>query len=257
MQEMLINQSQSQRSVPIPEPQSRVLTPPIPLPRVASRQSESPVPTPRPRTFPVPAPRRLSTPKNPDPYAATVSYAQHATPSMQSYANAFASDNVPAQISSGTVDTHRVTQDTRQPTTGRRASVTSTPPPPCYSQPHVVPANFPEIQANTVRQEIIYRGPQPTIPDFTRRDPSEFARLKLALTNLLPDEATEVFKYQVLVDHLKLADARLIADSFLNSSTPYSETLAALTERSVDLTSLLWAKLLPLWMHRMFSLATL
>lgn len=197
MQEMLINQSQSQRSVPIPEPQSRVLTPPIPLPRVASRQSESPVPTPRPRAFPVPAPRRLSTPKNPDPYAATVSYTQHATPSMQSYANAFASDNVPVQISSGTVDTHRVTQDTRHPTTGRRASVTSTPPPPCYIQPHVVPANFPEIQANTVRQEIIYRGPQPTIPDFTRRDPSEFARLKLALTNLLPDEATELFRYKL------------------------------------------------------------
>lgn len=74
MQELLINQSESQRSVPIPEPQSRVLTPPVPLPRVASRKSESSVPTPAPRAFPVPA-RCLSTPKNPDPNAATVSYA--------------------------------------------------------------------------------------------------------------------------------------------------------------------------------------
>lgn len=147
---------------------------------------------------------------------------------MQPFANAFGPDNVAAQISSCTVDTHRATQDTRQPTTGRRASVTTTPPPPCYSQPHITPANFPGIQSDTARQEIIYRGPQPTNPDFTRRDPGEFARLKLALTNLLPDEATELFKCQV--DHLKLADARLIAYSFLNSSTPYSDTLAALTE---------------------------
>ncbi|KAI2668771.1 hypothetical protein H4Q32_005566 [Labeo rohita] len=229
MQEMLINQSQSQKSVPIAEPQ--VLLPPIPLPRVASRQSESPVPTPAPRAFPVPAPRRLSTPRDLDPYAATVSYAQHGPPSEHPYANAFASDNVAGQISSSIVDTRRVTQDTRQPTTTRRTSVITTPPPFCYSQPHTTPANFPGTQANTARQEILYRGPQPTIPDFSRRDPSEFARLKLALTNLLPDEATELFKYQVLVDHLKLADARLIADSFLNSSTPYSDTLAALTER--------------------------
>ncbi|ROI15090.1 hypothetical protein DPX16_15531 [Anabarilius grahami] len=61
MQEMLINQSQSQRSTPPPKPQSHVLTPPGLLPRVASRQSDSPVPTPAPRAFPVPAPRTLRT----------------------------------------------------------------------------------------------------------------------------------------------------------------------------------------------------
>lgn len=103
-----------------------------------------------------------------------------------------------------------------------RVSIISTPHCPCCSQPHVAPPNFPEIQPNIARQKIIYRGLQPTIPDFTCRDPGAFACLKLALNNLLPGEATELFKYQVLVGHLKLIDARLIADSFLNSSTPYS-----------------------------------
>lgn len=72
---------------------------------------------------------------------------------------------------------------------------------------------------NIARQELSYRGPQPTIPDFSRKDPSEFARLKLALLNLLPPDATELFKYQLLLDHLKLEEARLVADSFINSVT--------------------------------------
>lgn len=51
------------------------------------------------------------------------------------------------------------------------------------------------------------------------------------MCSLLPADATELFKYQVLVDHLKLMEACLIADSFLNSLTPYSDTMEALTER--------------------------
>ncbi|KAK2908977.1 hypothetical protein Q8A67_004814 [Cirrhinus molitorella] len=98
MQKMLINQSQSQGSVPVTQPQPKALTLPVPLPRVVNRQSESPVPTPAPRAFPVPAPRRLSTSKNSDPYAA--GYAQHAPPLLQSYPNASDPENVAAQISS-------------------------------------------------------------------------------------------------------------------------------------------------------------
>lgn len=45
------------------------------------------------------------------------------------------------------------------------------------------------------KQERIYRGPKPTIPDFIKGDPWEFARLKLSLDNLLPEDATERFKY--------------------------------------------------------------
>ncbi len=76
-----------------------------------------------------------------------------------------------------------------------------------------------------------YRGPKPSIPYLVHKDPSEFARLKLALHNLLPEDASELFKFQILVDHLQLEDAKLIADSFLNSPYPYTETMAALTEK--------------------------
>ncbi len=79
--------------------------------------------------------------------------------------------------------------------------------------------------------EKYYKGPCPTIPYFRNKDPSEFARLKMALDNLLPPDSTEMFKYQVLVDHLKLDDACLIADSFLHSPTPYRDTMMALNER--------------------------
>ena len=38
------------------------------------------------------------------------------------------------------------------------------------------------------------------------------------------------FKYQILVDHLKLEDALLIADSYSKSRYPYTNTMASLTE---------------------------
>lgn len=55
--------------------------------------------------------------------------------------------------------------------------------------------------------------------------------MKIALENLLPFEGTELFKYQILVDHLKFDEARLIADSYLNSPTPYTDTMSALDEK--------------------------
>ncbi|XP_057186686.1 uncharacterized protein LOC130552431 [Triplophysa rosa] len=76
-----------------------------------------------------------------------------------------------------------------------------------------------------------YQGPAPRIPLFVHKDPMEFSRLKLALTNLLPADAPELFKYQILVDHVKLEEACLIADSFINSPRPYMDTMAALTEK--------------------------
>lgn len=86
--------------------------------------------------------------------------------------------------------------------------------PPSPSYPHVEPT---------------YRGPIPTIPNFSSEDPREFARLKIALENLLPVEATERFKYQILVDHLKQENALLIADSYVNSRYPYTNTMRSLT----------------------------
>ncbi len=79
--------------------------------------------------------------------------------------------------------------------------------------------------------EYVYRGPSPSIPRFSRPDPGEFARLRIALTNLLPPDGTELFKYQILVDHLKFEEARMIADAYLNSSTPFTDTMAALHDK--------------------------
>lgn len=82
--------------------------------------------------------------------------------------------------------------------------------------------------------ELVYRGPKPTIPKFIQPDPSEFARLRLTLENLLLPDSTELFRYQILVDHLKLEEAKLIADAYLNSPTPYTDTMRALYDRFVQ-----------------------
>lgn len=66
------------------------------------------------------------------------------------------------------------------------------------------------------------------IPKFTRDDPREFARLRLALDNILPTNAPERFEYQVLCNRLKFKEALLIADSYCNSLYPYSDTMALL-----------------------------
>lgn len=74
----------------------------------------------------------------------------------------------------------------------------------------------------------MYKGPTPTIPDFVHPNPREFSRLKIALENILPANATEKFKFQILTDHLKLEEALLIADSYSHSQTPFTKTMAAL-----------------------------
>lgn len=54
--------------------------------------------------------------------------------------------------------------------------------------------------------------------------------MKLALDNILPPDAPERFKFQILTDHLKCEEALLIADSYSNSLFPFSDTMGALTE---------------------------
>lgn len=87
----------------------------------------------------------------------------------------------------------------------------------------------PSIQLKESAAE--YCGPKPSITYLVHKDPSEFARLRLALHNLLPEDLLELFKFQILVDPLQLEEARLLADSFLNSPYPYTETIEALTEK--------------------------
>ncbi|XP_014882098.1 uncharacterized protein LOC106943301 [Poecilia latipinna] len=82
---------------------------------------------------------------------------------------------------------------------------------------------------NEPQRETTYRGPKPTIPRFTSPDPREFARMKIALENLLPGDATERYKYQILTDHLQCEEASLVADSYCNSRQPYTDTMLALS----------------------------
>lgn len=77
-------------------------------------------------------------------------------------------------------------------------------------------------------QEKIYRGPKPNIPSLTAADPSQFSRPRMALENLLLEDASERFKYHILTDHLKLVEALLVADSYCNSTRPYTDTMQAL-----------------------------
>ncbi|XP_076841847.1 uncharacterized protein LOC143485975 isoform X2 [Brachyhypopomus gauderio] len=79
-------------------------------------------------------------------------------------------------------------------------------------------------------RETTYRGPKPTIPSLTSPDPREFARMKIALDNLLPVNGTERYKYQILTDHLQCEEASLVADSYCNSRQPYTDTMMALTK---------------------------
>ncbi len=95
------------------------------------------------------------------------------------------------------------------------------PQPPCRSLTPSPPPN----------QELMYRGPTPTIPDFIHPNPREFSRLKIALENVLPANATERFKFQILMDHLKLEEALLTADSYCHSQHPYTRTMAALDQQ--------------------------
>ncbi len=99
------------------------------------------------------------------------------------------------------------------------------------SVPAFLPQSEPRVHPGVPSFESVYRGPPPTIPKFTHPDPSEFARLRIALENLLPCDGTELFKYQILVDHLKLEEAKMIADANLNSPTPFTDTMLALCDQ--------------------------
>lgn len=77
--------------------------------------------------------------------------------------------------------------------------------------------------------EKTYRGPAPTTPFLTSPDPKEFSRLRIALDNILSEDATEYFKFQILTDHLKLEEAFLVTthtatQGFL-SHTPWEPSI--------------------------------
>lgn len=69
-----------------------------------------------------------------------------------------------------------------------------------------------------------YRGPTPTTPISVMMIPEN------SLGNVLPDDASESFKFQILLEHLELEDALLVADCYSQSGYPFSNTIIALTD---------------------------
>lgn len=112
---------------------------------------------------------------------------------------------------------------------------------PEYCAPYIAPrhASLPSWLLPSQQHETVYCGPKPSILAFSKGHPREFARLKVALDNLLPEDAKERFKYtsstlhsrlQILVDHLKYEEALLIVDFYSSSLQPYTDTMNSLTE---------------------------
>ncbi|KAJ8369247.1 hypothetical protein SKAU_G00092750 [Synaphobranchus kaupii] len=61
-----------------------------------------------------------------------------------------------------------------------------------------------------------------TFPNFTKKDETEYNMLRMALDNLLDPEETEQYKYHVLLDHLKVDQARCLALAFSKAPDPFS-----------------------------------
>ncbi|RXN21410.1 hypothetical protein ROHU_023989 [Labeo rohita] len=201
------------------------VTPPMPSPRSYSRvvnfqtpQLYRPIPAPRSR-LPPPVTKRQPCPAVPEESSEltedlrnmNISSLSHERPPFTAQYSDLpqlkypdrSPYSLPRQLSEFMVPT----QDQRRPAHAE------------YSSDHLLPSST---------QEKIYRGPAPTIPCLTSPDPREFSRLRIALENMLPDDVTERFKFQILTDHLKLEEALLVADSYSNSRFPFSNTMKAL-----------------------------
>ncbi|KAL1255106.1 hypothetical protein QQF64_013167 [Cirrhinus molitorella] len=78
-----------------------------------------------------------------------------------------------------------------------------------------------------------YGIPKPALPKFDSGKESDFALLKMALDSLIGGHAhlTEQFKYQVLLDRLKLPSAYKLAQAYMHDPTPYTTALQALQDK--------------------------
>ena len=72
--------------------------------------------------------------------------------------------------------------------------------------------------------------PVPSLPDLVSDSEREFAELKMAMDELLNThtELSEHYKYRVLLEHLKLEEAQLIAQACRHYTQPYTEAMLAL-----------------------------
>jgi len=77
----------------------------------------------------------------------------------------------------------------------------------------------------------VYKLEGPSFPNLTREDEMQYRMLRMALSNLLDPNETEHFKYHVLLDHLKVDQAKRLALAFSYASDPYTKAIKALDER--------------------------
>nr|XP_055047830.1 uncharacterized protein LOC129433271 [Misgurnus anguillicaudatus] len=107
--------------------------------------------------------------------------------------------------------------------------------PQMYSTPYSYTA-LPTAQVpNMVEMAIAssYGIPKPKLINFTSGRESEFALLKKGLDSVLGPHMhlTEDYKYQVLLDHLKLPAAFQIAKRYIYDPMPYTRAMQALQQR--------------------------
>lgn len=82
---------------------------------------------------------------------------------------------------------------------------------------HLVIYHFGLPLAKTLVSKHMYGGPTSIVhPKFSRPAPREFARHRIVLENLLPLDGNYLFKYLILVEHLKSNKTKLIAEAYLN-----------------------------------------
>ena len=72
---------------------------------------------------------------------------------------------------------------------------------------------------------------RPSFPDLTREDESQNMMLKMALSNLLDPGESEHYKYHILLDHLKVDQAKQLALAYVHAPDPYTQASRALNER--------------------------
>ncbi|KAL3975387.1 gephyrin [Sarotherodon galilaeus] len=99
-----------------------------------------------------------------------------------------------------------------------------------HAQRPLVPITASSGHSSSIRTHV-YKLEGPSFPDLTSEDEIQYRLLRMALTNLLDPHETEHFKYHVLLDHLKVDQAKRLAISFSYAPDPYTQAMKALDER--------------------------
>lgn len=95
---------------------------------------------------------------------------------------------------------------------------------------HMPGGSYPPAQPSSGPTRTYHITP-PSFPFFSQDEPWQFVMLKMALSNLLPPEESEQLKYHILLDHLKLDNARHLALAYAHHPLPFTRAMAALQQR--------------------------